>query len=492
MALLSYSFCMSLLHSIWQAALLWALYAGADKILRQKFTPHQKKNLLFVSLAVQLLLFAFTFFVYYLKPAEGLEGIINTSALNDLFPAALINRYAPWFFAAYTTVIGYKLIKSVYEWILFKKQFKTGLIKPSIDLKLFTTTQQYHFGIKRKVQLWFSSTISTPLTFGFLKPVIVLPVALVNQLSVAQAETLILHELAHIKANDFLLNWFLIIAETVFFFNPFIVDLCKKIKIEREKNCDITVTAFDYSPLLYAETLLQAQTVKQLAPQLLAEGYRIAAVNKPQHLLNRIQFFINPANQLQHQRKKIMLPVFSFILVTVIATVVLFQLQTGIKKQATAAAEQLQTMPVQPDRALPLIVNNVLQQFTEENLNKISAAVEKQQPLIEKKLEQLQPLIKEITTRANKLAEGIEQNFVTPVAILENDAAKQIVVREEQSGSKNAVLKVYNVIFKDGKWILQPQWKLTAKEITAADSLRLIDTTNPPPASAEENTELQD
>ena len=40
-------------------------------------------------------------------------------------------------------------------------------------------------------------------------------------------------------------------------------------------------------------------------------------------------------------------------------------------------------------------------------------------------------------------------------------------------GPKNAVLKVYNVIFKDGKWILQPQWKLAAKEINLADSLQL-------------------
>ncbi len=490
MALLSYSFCMSLLHSIWQAALLWLLFATADKILKQKFTPYQKKNLLFVSLAVQTVLFVFTFLIYYLQPDNGFPRIINAAGLTDLISPAFINQYAPWFFAAYIIVIGYKLVKSGYEWVLFKKQFNNGLVKPSIDLKLFTTTQQHHFGIRRRVQLWFSNTIHTPLTFGFFKPVIVLPVALVNQLSLTQAETLILHELAHIRANDFMLNWFLIIAETVFFFNPFITDLCKKIKIEREKYCDITVTAFDYPPLLYAETLLQAQTVKQLAPQLPAEGYRIAAVNKPQHLLNRIQFFINPANQLQQERKKILLPVCSFILVTFIAATVLFQLKPGIKNQETAASEPLQTMPVQLDKALPVIVNNVLQQFTEENLSKISAAVEKQQPLIEKKLEQLQPLIKEIETRANKLAEDMDPNFITPVAMQENDAAKQIVVREEQSGSKNAVLKVYNVIFKDGKWILQPQWRLAAKEMTAADSLRLIDTTNP--VTEKENTELQD
>ena len=53
---------------------------------------------------------------------------------------------------------------------------------------------------------------------------------------------------------------------------------------------------------------------------------------------------------------------------------------------------------------------------------------------------------------------------------------------------------MYTVTFKDGKWLLQPEWKLTAKEITpqdSLDSLKLIDTSNRQ-LQEQEEYELQD
>ena len=56
--------------------------------------------------------------------------------------------------------------------------------------------------IKRKVQVWVSRYIDTPMIIGFLKPTILIPLASINQLSVKQLEAILLHELAHIKRND--------------------------------------------------------------------------------------------------------------------------------------------------------------------------------------------------------------------------------------------------------------------------------------------------
>lgn len=482
MQALSYSFCMSLLHSLWQSALLWLIYIIAEKILRQQFTPQQKKSLLFVSITVQFVLFIITFIAYQAQPAGSLSALLYSTGLHEILNRERLDVYSPWFFAAYTSIVSFKAAKAVIEWFLFKKQFRTGLVKPGIDLKLFTLSQQYHFGIKRKVQLWLSESISSPLTFGFFKPVIVLPVALVNQLSMQQAETLILHELAHIKSNDFLLNWMVIAAETIFFFNPFILSLCKHIKLEREKNCDITVTAFNYPAVVYAETLLKAQTVKQQALQQFYEGYRIAAVQQPQQLLQRIQFFANPANQMQQQKRNLLLPLLSLALLLIITPAVLLQVRQGVveKKLATAVTTS-PALNTATGEAVPVIVNNVLQQLANpETANKIAAMVMKQQPVIEKKVKELEPLLQELQEQAVLLSEKLSPgNVLTPAAYNDNSAAKQIVIREEQSGSKNAVLKVYNVIFKDGKWILQPQWKLAAKEINLADSLQFIDTSAP-------------
>lgn len=491
MANLSYSFCLSLLHSLWQAALLWAVYTAVSKSLGARFTPLQKRNMLFVSVAVQTVLSAITFLLLFFSYQPD-----NTAALNitNWFGFAATETaigVTNWLLAAYTVIISYKLTRALYNWWWFKKQFKTTLIKPSVEFRLFTTSRKFHFGIKRNVSLWLSNTINTPFTFGFLKPVIVLPVALVNQLNTQQAEALILHELAHIKANDFLLNWFVIISETVFFFNPFILFICKQLKQEREKNCDLTVTSFNYQPLLYAEALLKAQTVKQLTT---AAQYnsrlQIAAVNKPHHLLHRIQFFINPENQLQATRKKIILPVtallFSF------ATIIILLLQIlPVKKQVYAAALPSHIATEYNTDKLPSIVNNVLANLTDQNLEKIAVEAEKQMPAIEAAVKKLEPLIKEIEKEAAAMAEEIETNLATPVALQEPAFEKQILVKEEESGSKNATIKVYTIAYKNGKWQLQPQWKLSSKEITISDTAKL-DTCAPEKASSSIPEEIQD
>ncbi|MBK7558684.1 MAG: M56 family metallopeptidase [Chitinophagaceae bacterium] len=174
---------------------------------------------------------------------------------SDLVGESSFQQVTPWLFSAYICIIAFKMIKAMYTWYHFKQLYRSGLQKPSVEFKLFTTLKAHQFGIKRKVTIWLSQSINTPVTFGFFKPVILLPVALVNNISTQQAETLILHELAHIRTNDYLLNWFLLTAETIFFFNPFVLSLCKHIRLEREKNCDLQVISFEYSlhcmPKLY-------------------------------------------------------------------------------------------------------------------------------------------------------------------------------------------------------------------------------------------------
>ncbi|HEX2683978.1 MAG TPA: M56 family metallopeptidase, partial [Ferruginibacter sp.] len=274
---------MALLHSFWQAALLLLLYTVFEKFIHRNNAPLAKRNFLYLSITAQLVLFGLTFSIYFFgNPGmENIAGMVQN--MTAYIGADGLQFITPWIFSLYMLVIGYKLIKAIYTWLHFKNKYKTGLQRPGVELKLFTEQKAHLFGIKRKVKLWLSHNVYTPVTFGFFKPVILLPVSLVNSISMQQAETLILHELTHIRTNDYLLNWFLIVAETIFFFNPFVARLCKKIRLEREKNCDMGVIAFEYSPALYAQTLLQAARMKQLVP-----NFQLAAVNRKKHLLQRI------------------------------------------------------------------------------------------------------------------------------------------------------------------------------------------------------------
>ena len=472
MAQFSYSFCMAMLHSFWQAALLLLLFILADNIFLRNNSPLAKRNFLFATLVSQLLLFIFTFFIYF-SGTQTNSSFTDISKLVTTFSGnENIQAVTPWIFSIYIFIIFYKLIKAIYTWYHFKQQYKCGLQKPGIDLKLFTGLKAHQFGIKRKVKLWLSNSINTPVTFGFFKPVILLPVALLNNISTQQAETLILHELTHIRTNDYLLNWFLLFADTVFFYNPFISSLCNKIRMEREKNCDISVMAFEYSPALYAETLLQAERIKQLVPD-----FQLAAVNRKKQLLQRIRFFSNDKIFTRPFRFNIIAPLIGLVLLLLLSSVILFN--TGNSVSSINSASALPYLPFSnylvPDADF---AKNIIP--GDKNLEALAKEVEKQRPVIEKQIKNLEPVIKSIQRQSESIiAKQVEENpiaigFAMPVAIKENNAARQIIIKEESSGS--ASVKVYYLGFENGQWILIPEWALSAKEISTDSLLKKMDT----------------
>jgi len=469
----SYGFCMAMLHSFWQAALLLFLYSFINRILFRNNSPLAKRNFLFVLLASQVLLFALTFYIYF-SGAQA-DNLIAGIAQNvaTVLGAENIQLVTPWLFSAYMLVISYKLVKAIYTWRSFKQQYKYGLQKPGIDLKLFTQLKAHQFGIKRKVKLWLSTSVNTPVTFGFFKPIILLPVALLNNISTQQAETLILHELTHIRTNDYLLNWFLLFADTIFFFNPFVSGICKKIRLEREKYCDISVIAFEYSPVLYAETLLQAERIKKMVP-----SFQLAAVTRKKQLLHRIQFFTNDKNFKQPMRFNIVAPALGLFLLLLLSSAILFRSgNAALSAQATAA------MPWLPINSPELkdgdYVNTVLPQNDE--LETLADKTEKPEPVIANKVKA--PLIvsspdqQTVELISNLPEESLTTTgFAMPATIQQNGAEQQIIIKEESSGSKSASIKVYNLRFENGQWILQPEWILTAKEIMIDSLSKKLDT----------------
>lgn len=453
----TYSFCMALLHSLWQAALLMLLYIIVDKLTHKNSAPLAKRNFLYAAITAQLILFSLTFSIYFYS-GEGIGSLSNTiQNITNALGSENLKVLTPWIFSLYIFIIVGKLIKAVYSWYHFKHQFKTGLQKSAVELRLFTELKAYQFGIKRKVKLWLSHSVQTPVTFGFFKPIILLPVALVNNISTKQAETLILHELTHIRTHDYLLNWFLVIAETIFFFNPFITGLCKQIKLEREKHCDMNVMSFEYSPALYAETLLLAERMKQLTPV-----FQLAAVNRKKHLLQRIQFFTNEKVLNQTLRFNIVAPLIGLVLMFMLCTAVLFQ-----SPKTTA---QLQTV-TGGVHYIPL--DNYIISNTETGTQILTDNIKTEQET------DFNKIILPVSEPANSTIHPpsvckpependvepptLDLNYAKPIAEKENDAARQIIIKEE--GSTGASIKVYNLIFEDGKWILQPELVMSSKEI---------------------------
>src|SRR5262245_11156734 len=94
------------------------------------------------------------------------------------------------------------------------------------------------FGIKRPVRAFTSGQVVMPMTIGSLKPMVILPADLVDDLSQSEFESVIAHELAHVKRWDYLTNMLQRAVQAYLFFHPAVWFICKQLTIERELACD--------------------------------------------------------------------------------------------------------------------------------------------------------------------------------------------------------------------------------------------------------------
>src|SRR6476620_9241028 len=111
------------------------------------------------------------------------------------------------------------------------------------------------FSMQKKVRIYLSEKITCPLTIGLFKPIILVPDAAVNHLTTEQMEAVILHELAHIKREDYLLFILQILEGKIFFFNIFSKMLQHHHERERENACDDWVFCGQHNSMHYAEAL---------------------------------------------------------------------------------------------------------------------------------------------------------------------------------------------------------------------------------------------
>ncbi|MBD0367895.1 MAG: M56 family metallopeptidase [Flavisolibacter sp.] len=264
------------LNSFWQMAVLWIAFILANRIF--SLSVHKRYIFSVFAIVVGFLWFLFSFFSFYLNGTENqffsFKQPITTSYLTIILTSASL---------AYLTLLAFPSYRLFRNWHYIQTIRTFGLQKAPLESRLFIQKIASRLGIKKKVFIYLSDIVTSPVTLGYIKPIILIPVASVNNLTIQQLEAVLLHELAHIKRYDFFINFLLNIIHTLLYFNPFVKAFLSIIEIERENCCDALVLQFGYDKISYASALL---TLEKTAarPGLLAIG----ATGKRQ-LLNRIE-----------------------------------------------------------------------------------------------------------------------------------------------------------------------------------------------------------
>jgi beta-lactamase regulating signal transducer with metallopeptidase domain len=114
---------------------------------------------------------------------------------------------------------------------------------------------QRRLGLRGAIRFCETATLDAPAVIGWMRPVVLLPLAAISGLSRDQLEMVIAHELAHIRRLDSFANLFQIVAETLLFYHPAVWWVSKRVRAEREHCCDDAALAVSGDAVAYARAL---------------------------------------------------------------------------------------------------------------------------------------------------------------------------------------------------------------------------------------------
>lgn len=117
-------------------------------------------------------------------------------------------------------------------------------------------------GVTSSVELLESTSVDTPTLIGHRRPMVLLPIPAFEALAPAEAESVLAHELAHVRRGDFVANGVQTVVEILFFFHPAVRWLSRTVRDERELCCDDVAVEVIGSRIVYARALAQLEQLR--------------------------------------------------------------------------------------------------------------------------------------------------------------------------------------------------------------------------------------
>lgn len=307
--------------SIIAAALLYSLLAGAGTyivlrlllVLLKNIPALIKYHLCNISLLIPLLIFIVSLTqlttikdtapVY---PTPPPVAIVNNNAPLTIVPAqqqpvqdekltaemlwaevqGIIHENSQpitWLYIAGLLLFSVRLLLQYRQ----SQQLKTKGLLPATEewhRQLANTMQRLR--ITRPIHIAFTERKISPCIIGHAKAVILVPISLVNHLTIEQAEAILLHELAHYKQYDHYINLGVQCIKCILFFNPFVWLTAILIDKNRELSCDETA-------IRHERNIELAETLALIAGMQARQNSLVMSLKKNNTLLTRVQALLS-------------------------------------------------------------------------------------------------------------------------------------------------------------------------------------------------------
>jgi GWxTD domain-containing protein len=250
----------TLVHSLWEGSVVALALAAALWAIRSSRARYAA-----ACLAMLAMLAGFGFTFARAMPRQQSRVAFIANARGALLPAGFeepkipVRRRAadslPWLAPFWMAGVVIFHLRSLASWMAARRLRRTGVcLAPDLWRERLDRLGA-RLRLSRPVTLLESCLAEVPVVIGYVRPAILMPVGLLAGLPAGQIETVLLHELAHIRRYDYLVNLLQASVEGFLFYHPAVWWISGLIRAERENCCDDLVVAMNGDAREYAAAL---------------------------------------------------------------------------------------------------------------------------------------------------------------------------------------------------------------------------------------------
>jgi GWxTD domain-containing protein len=235
----------TLVHSLWEGAavaLVLAVLLGVARSSRVRYWA--------ACCAMVALLVGFGATLYRVMPrdagvarqapipAASVIPVTEDGPMGKLGTPWEFSDLLPWLAPAWLAGVLLFQLRCLASWMAAGRLRRRGVCGVSEEWIERLDGLRARLRMARPVMLLESCFLDVPVVIGHLRPVILMPVGLLAGLPVAQIESILLHELAHIRRADYLVNLMQTLVEGLLFYHPAVWWISHVMRAERENCCD--------------------------------------------------------------------------------------------------------------------------------------------------------------------------------------------------------------------------------------------------------------
>lgn len=265
----------TLLHFLWQGAGVGFFLALVLAVMRNRSSGSRYAATI-VALVVLVVFPIVTFLI--LKPAVVVTSAGGvTTVTQPIFsdasiggslasPKSTLETYLPGIVLFWAWGVCVLCIRMLGGLILVERLRKKLSSPATKEWQERLSQLSERIGVKRKVELLQTTHLLEPAAMGVFRATVVIPASLFARLAPEQLEAVLLHELAHIRRHDYLVNLLQTLVEALSFYHPAVWWVSSTIRAEREHCCDDIAVRAMGNPVLYVRALTNLEAERRPSP----------------------------------------------------------------------------------------------------------------------------------------------------------------------------------------------------------------------------------